>query len=93
MSDILQAVKKAAVDAVNAQKPMELCFGTVVQEEDIPENKPLLIKVEQKKPMTKAFFIDGKNLKGLKENQKLILLRVQGGQEYYILEVIENDSD
>ena len=54
MSDILQAVKKAAVDAVNAQKPMELCFGTVIQEEDIPENKPLLIKVEQKKPMTKA---------------------------------------
>lgn len=93
MSDILQIVKKAAIDAVNAQKPMELCFGTVVQEEDIPEGKPLLIKVEQKKPLTKAFFIDSRNLRGLTEGQKLILLRVQGGQEYYILEVMENDTE
>ncbi len=93
MSDILSLIKKAAVEAVRQTKPMELVFGSVAQEEDIENDIPLIIQVEQKKPLTRAFFVENRLLDGLELGDKLVLLQVQGGQKYYILEVLDNDTD
>ena len=93
MSDILSLIKKAAVEAVRQTKPMELVFGSVTQEEDIENDIPLIIQVEQKKPLTRAFFVENRLLDGLELGDKLVLLQVQGGQKFYILEVLDNDTD
>lgn len=42
MSNFLKAVKQAALDAVNASKPVQLCYGTVTKD------SPLEITVDQK---------------------------------------------
>lgn len=91
LKQLLQLIKQASVEAVAQTKPMELIFGRVIQEETV--DKPLLIQIEQKKPMTKAFFIANKYLNNLKLNDRLVLLMVQRGQMYYILEVLENGAD
>ena len=93
MSDILSLIKKAAVEAVRQTKPMELVFAKVTQEEDLENDIPLIIQAEQKKPLTRGFFVENRLLDGLELGDKLVLLQVQGGQKYYILEVLDNDAD
>ena len=92
MKEILDIIKKAAVEAVEQACPLELIFAKVIQEEDIPHNKPLLIQTEQKKPLTRPFFIQTPALDGLEEGNRLVLLQMQGGQRFYILEVLEGDD-
>ncbi len=48
---MVKAVKRAAIDAVNAQKPMGMCLGEVVS------TAPLQIRVDQKMTLTKAQLI------------------------------------
>lgn len=54
--DLLQAIKAAAVDAVNASKPANVLFGIVTKE------SPLEITVEQKMVLTEAFLILSRNV-------------------------------
>ncbi len=89
----LEIIKTAAVDAVNAQQPVEFIFGTVIQEENLPEDIPLQIELSQKLVLGRNFFVQNAALEGLKEGQRLAILKIQGGQMYYILEVLENDSN
>lgn len=42
MTGFLKVIKQAALDAVNAQKPVQVCYGTVTEE------SPLEITVDQK---------------------------------------------
>jgi hypothetical protein len=72
---------------------MELVFAKVTQEEDLENDIPLIIQAEQKKPLTRGFFVENRLLDGLELGDKLVLLQVQGGQKYYILEVLDNDTD
>lgn len=95
---LVRMVKKAAVEAVDATKPVGLCFGTV---ESI---SPLKINVEQKMTLGEAQLVltreatdyrvavDGlagvqeitiKN--GLAAGEKVILARQQGGQKYFVV--------
>jgi hypothetical protein len=91
--NFIEIIKRTALDAVKQSYPLELIFAKVIQEEDIPNNKELLIQVEQKKPLKRAFFIENGKLDGLEEGDRLVILQVQGGQRFYILEVLENDSN
>ncbi len=88
MTGILEIIKAAAVNAVRESKPLELVFGLVVQEEDREKDIPLLIQTEQKKPLTRAFFIENGRLDGLREKERLVLLQIQGGQKFYILDIL-----
>lgn len=47
-NELVRAVKRAAVEAVQAGNPMAVCFGTVVSA------APLQIQVDQKKTLTEA---------------------------------------
>ena len=56
-NELVQLVKKAALEAVNASGPMGLCFGTVTSA------SPLKIQVDQKKTLTEAQLILTNNVR------------------------------
>lgn len=59
MSDatgLVEAIKKAAVEAVAAGDPVRVCYGTVTRE------KPLLISVEQKLKLKASQLVLTKNV-------------------------------
>lgn len=83
--NLIEIIKRTAVDAVRQTYPLELLFATVTQDED---GGGLLIKTEQKQPLSRAFFIENGKLDGLKKGDRLSVLRLQGGQRFYVLEVL-----
>lgn len=56
MADIIETIKKAALDAIENSSPTSILFGTVTNV------KPLEILVEQKLPLTSEFLILTKNV-------------------------------
>lgn len=95
--ELVKAVKRVSVDAVNSAKPVEACFGKVIGV------SPMKIFVEQKLVLGEAqlvlcrnvcnFFttVDGKYvevLNGLKVGETVVLIRQQGGQRYLVLDRI-----
>lgn len=98
-SELVRAIKRTSVDAVNASKPVEACFGKVVGV------SPLRILVEQKLTLGEAQLVLCRNVcdfsvtvgsenaesvesvdvhNGLKVGEQVILLRQQGGQRYIV---------
>lgn len=98
-NDLLVAIKKAAIDAVENIKPVNIVFGK------IDSTSPLSVNVENKLTLSNEQLImrdifkeyelkcevDGKvgvarlDLK-LKPGEDVILFRMQGGQKYLILD-------
>lgn len=54
--ELVKTIKRAAVDAVNASKPVEICFGKVTSA------SPLEILVEQKMTLRKAQLVLCRNV-------------------------------
>lgn len=83
-SGILKTIKKAGVDAANAGKPVNVCFGKVTS------TKPLEILVEQKMPLDDDLLILTKNVVDnvLKIGDTVVLLRIQGGQKYIVIDKV-----
>lgn len=123
-SDLLNIIKKASVEAVNASNPTAVLFGKVIS------LSPLKISIEQRMTLTQEFLILTKNVTNyeiniemnistentklhasiedkeidmthkhnilknikatinneLKINDDVILLRMQGGQKYIVLD-------
>lgn len=79
--ELMKTIKRAALDAVNASKPVEVCFGKVTQ------TSGLRVSIDQK------LFLGDKQLiitestvrNGLAVGDKVVLLRQQGGQKYIIM--------
>lgn len=101
--DLIKSIKKAAGEAVEASKPVALCFGKVTSA------APLGILVDQKLPITAKQIIMTRNVTdfetGTSSREKaektgiiihnqlavgdeVILLRVQGGQKFVVLDKI-----
>ena len=55
-NDLLNSMKKAGLDAVEASKPADFCFGKVTKEE------PLTISVEQKLTLSTAQLVLTRNV-------------------------------
>lgn len=102
-NDLHKGIKKIAVDAVEASKPVRIMYGTVTK------SNPLQINVEQRLVLDKPFLIVTDHLSRketriripntddhvdvvfdnrLKVNDKVILLREQGGQKYIVLDKV-----
>lgn len=96
---LMKAIKRAAVEAVKATKPVEVCFGKVT------EKAPLKILVEQKMILGEAQLVLSRNVtdhvtysgraggdiqteirNGLAAGDEVILLRQQGGQKYIVVD-------
>lgn len=56
MADIIEIMKKAALEAINNSSPSSVLFGVVIN------TRPLEIQVEQKLVLTKEFLILTKNV-------------------------------
>ena len=79
MIELVQTIKKAAVEAVEAGVPAEPCIGTVDQEE------PLMVRVNQRLqlPGRRLLFLAGQRVPEV--GDRLALLRFAGGQKYLVL--------
>lgn len=98
LTDLLNIVKKAAVDAVNASQPADFYFGKVTSV------KPLKILVEQKMTLGSAQLVLTRNVtdfktkvtidekkemtvhNALRIGDEVILLKKKGGQKYLVLD-------
>lgn len=81
-NDLLNIVKKAAVEAVNASQPTDFCFGKVIN------TNPLKIMVEQKMTLGTAHLVLTETISksSLTANDEVILLKKKGGQKYLVLD-------
>ncbi len=95
--ELMKVIKRAAVEAVRAEKPAEICFGKVT------DVSPLKITLEQKLTLGEAqlvltrnvteykTYMSGGNIQnqitvynGLVVGDEVVLLRQQGGQKYIV---------
>ena len=82
MSNLLELIKQAALDAIEQSKPVKLVFGTVIGK------NPLMVRVEQKLTLEKSFFIINETAQNCSVGDRVIMLRMQGGQSYLILDKV-----
>lgn len=83
--ELTKSIKRAALEAVNASKPVEICFGKVTSA------SPLKILVEQKLLLGKAQLVPAQKVtadNGLVVGDEVILFRQQGGQKYIVVDRI-----
>lgn len=81
-SGIIPIIKQAAVEAVEASQPVNITFGVVTSV------SPLKVQVTPKLVLGSKALVMTKTVKeyGLSKGDKLILIRVQGGQSYIVLD-------
>ncbi len=83
-NNINQSIKKIAMDAYRAGKPCDIITGIVV------EAKPLRIKISDKAILDGDFLMITKTASeaGLKEGDKVALVRASGGQKYLVIDKV-----
>ena len=79
MNSLIEVIKQVALNAVEAGKPVNILYGNVVSD------SPLKIKISQQQIFTKEFFTAVEPKPDLIIGEKLVLARIQGGQQYLIL--------
>jgi len=112
---LLDVIKRASVDAIEAANPVAVLFGVVTK------TAPLEINVEQRFTLTEEFLVFTERIRryqvniehthpsgigigpapeqrvvvrhGLSVGDKVVLLRVQGGQKYVVLDKIVDSLD
>ena len=79
MLELLQTIKKAALEAVEAEVPAVPCIGTVA------EVDPLAVRLNQRLtiPGRRLLFLAGQDAPAA--GDRLALLRFAGGQKYLVL--------
>lgn len=99
-TDLVKVIKKAALDAVESNKPVNVVFGAVTSA------SPLKIRVDHKIVLTSAQLVLSRNVTDydtsiiiedgeekkvtihnkLKKGEEVILIRQQSGQKYIVLD-------
>ena len=79
IKNLLEIIKQAAVDAVNASNPVDYCFGKVMS------TNPLKISLEQKIILGKNQLDFAISSNSLEVGNKVVLLKKRGGQKYLVL--------
>lgn len=93
--NLLETIKKAAAEAVSAGDPVNVQYGTVTSV------APIEITIDQRFSLTPEFLLISESVqemileisgvkhvmrKGLQAGDTVIMLRVQGGQQYVVLD-------
>ena len=102
MGSLIQSMKKAAMDAVETGNPVQMLFG------DVQSVDPFEINIDQRLILTEEFIVVGQYVKeysldltipgemwhGFRVGDGLLLARMQGGQQYVIIDFINRvDED
>ena len=102
LPNLVQIIKKAALEAVEASNPANVVFGTVLSA------NPLSIRVDQKIILTEEFLVRSRNVtdyeteativsqgreriiihNALAVGDKVILMKMQGGQKYVVMDKV-----
>ena len=82
MPNLIESIKKASLEAVEASKPCAVMFGSVTSE------IPFKISVEQKLALTETQLIMTKDVTYYSIGDKILLLRMQGGQKYVLMDKV-----
>ena len=86
--NLLTIIKKAALDAVNATRPVNLVFGVLASV------SPFSVTIDQKLTLDEDFLVITKHMddlilsEELTVGDRLVLLQMQGGQRYLILDKV-----
>ncbi|GBG11335.1 MULTISPECIES: DUF2577 domain-containing protein [Paenibacillus] len=79
---MLDVIKKAGIGAVEAGQPVQVQFGQVVS------LQPLAVRLDQRLTLPSGALVVPESLaaRALAVGDSLILLRMQGGQSYVVLD-------
>lgn len=84
--NLLNLIKKAAIDAVNSDNPVSVLFGRLASTE------PITVMIDQKLLIDSSFLVITRRIadmierEELKAGGKLLLLRMQGGQKFVVVD-------
>ena len=78
MNQFVEVIKQVAVNAIESRKPVNVVYGTVIS------TSPFQVRLSQKEVYGAEFFIAAAGHEPYAAGDRLILIRVQGGQEYLI---------
>ena len=82
-NQLLQMIKLAAIEAVEATKPCAAVYGTV------KSKAPLTINIDQKITLTSSFLVVTNTVKDiLSVGDTVVMLRMQGGQQFLVLDKV-----
>jgi hypothetical protein len=82
-NQLLQTVKMAAIEAVEATKPCAVVYGKV------KTKSPLTINVDQKLNLTSTFLVVTDSAKdNINAGDTVAMIRIQGGQQYLVLDKV-----
>lgn len=83
---LIPLLKRIALEAVEASKPVVVLFGTV------SSTNPLSIYLEQKRTITKSFLVITDRAKDLSIGDGVVMIRMQGGQKYIVIDKVVDDG-
>lgn len=81
-ASLLRLIKRTALEAVENSKPVNVTYGEVMS------TTPLEIRLNQKLLLSSEHLVETQRLQGLSAGNKVVLLRLQGGQHYMVLDVM-----
>ena len=84
--NLLQIIKQAALEAVEEKEPLLALFGTV------KSISPLTIYLEQKSTITQSYIVILDKVKNLAVGDGVVMLQMQGGQKYIVLDKVVDDG-
>lgn len=83
LSNILEVIKQAALDAVKQSKPVEITVGTVAS------ISPLEIWLDQKRHLKESFFTKTAGaMENISVGDTVALIKIQGGQKYLLIDKV-----
>jgi hypothetical protein len=82
LPNLVELIKRAAVEAVNESKPTAVLFGKV------SSLAPLKINIDQKLILGETQLVNTSLLNSLVVGDEVILLQFQGGQKFMVLEKV-----
>lgn len=95
MGELVKLIKKVAMEAFVASKPVNLIFGLVIK--DYENDGELIIRLEEKLELSEEFFIFASNIDKMslkketaeRKADRLVIIRCQGGQVYYAADILK----
>jgi len=78
--DLLNIIKKAAIDAVKQAQPCNVLFGR------IESVNPLRVRINQKLILSSEFLVLTRTMWNCQVGENVVVLKAQGGQKYIVLD-------